>query len=380
MIRRLFAINFFDAFIAGIMIVAVPLLMLERGIDIAEIGIVFSLAPFAKLAIRTLSAFAADAVGERIFYALASLSNLAQAVAYSLSQNAAAFSVGKAAEGAKESFIWAVNRSSIIATNPKSGHYALGNMVGGRLLYASFGCAAVALLYPAGGFELVFLLAAILSIAMLAESIRTADIVRQARMRLSDLIKFERSKSFWETAAAMAVGGSPYSVVLYVLLPLYFGLAGFSLMQIGLLYAAYFFVFGATMHVISHLGYKSANAAFFGTALFVFCLFGLGFAPVKFAPFLFIIMAVGDAQLALLWEQIIYLEVSSSRKIATDVALLHVPSTLGIAIASWAGGFAVELAGFAPAFAFCALTLAVYAAWALRLSSAKTRPKSHQSL
>ena len=99
MTKRIFSLNFFDSFINGAVTVAIPLLMLEKGIDLGTIGLVFAFAPLAKLAVRIGSAAAADAVGERLFYVLNAASNLVQSLCYLFFQTPAGFAAGKTLDG-----------------------------------------------------------------------------------------------------------------------------------------------------------------------------------------------------------------------------------------------------------------------------------------
>lgn len=61
--RRLVAVNVLDAFIGGAYMLTISLLLVERKIDIATIGVVFSAFPVAFAVCRMLFASAADTVG-----------------------------------------------------------------------------------------------------------------------------------------------------------------------------------------------------------------------------------------------------------------------------------------------------------------------------
>ena len=82
-------------------------------------------------------------------------------------------------------------------------------------------------------------------------------------------------------------------------------------------------------------------------------------------------MTIGDACLAILWEEMNYIGVTESKKRATDLALLVTPSFFGNVLAAGVSGAAVALFGFAPFFALLALTEAGFAAWCVRLASMK---------
>jgi len=148
-------------------------------------------------------------------------------------------------------------------------------------------------------------------------------------------------------------------------------MAGFSLLQIGLLFAAYFMIFGLALNFLCHRSHGTKAAAIWGAAIFAVALCGMGAAPPQFVPYFFLFMALGDAQLALVWEHIIYLEANDSRKKATDIALLHAPGMVATFIVSAAAGFLVSSYGFALFFLAGASSLALYAAWSIRLAGIK---------
>ena len=55
MLRKIYALNYMDAFITGIVAIAVPVMMVEHGIGIASIGLIFAIAPVLRLAVRLAS-------------------------------------------------------------------------------------------------------------------------------------------------------------------------------------------------------------------------------------------------------------------------------------------------------------------------------------
>lgn len=373
MVKRVFAINFLDSFIFGITTVVVPLLMLERGISIATIGLVFALTPIAKIVVRVVSAALAEVHGERLFYSLNAIAEFAQAIAYWFANSALGFSIGKAIDGMRESFIWTVNRTSIISSQPEKQHYLLGGLVSGRAVYFALGSLSLGILYPAGGFALMLLLIAVLAIATFALSLGVKNTPRHERraVRLSELAMLGRERFFYETAGAITMGSAFYNAILYFLAPLLFKLNGYSLGQIGVFYAVYFLIFGVVLNILSHRKAESGWIAKAGSAIFVAALFGMSFAGRELLPWLFFAMAIGDAHLALIWEQIIYLQVRKSKTRSTDIALLHAPSGVALVAISAASGFVVEDFGFAPILLAGALTLMLFGAWSYRLTTIK---------
>lgn len=371
MVKRIYSLNFFDSFVFGITTVAIPLLMLERGIDIAAIGIALSLAPLVKTLVRLFSAAVADAVGERLFYTLNGIANFLLAPIYYFSTGAAGFGLGKAVDGARESFIWAVNRSSLISEKPEGQHYVLGGLVSGRGIYFALGSLAVGLLFPIGGFGILFALIGAIGLIMAALSFGVKNTKMRERVRLSDYTYLGRERRFYETIGAIMVGGTFYTFIVYFLCPIFFKLSGYSLEQIGFFYAIYFLIFGVVLNFSSHRKVSGRVAGITGALFFLLGLSGLALAGPLLAPYFFFLMAVGDGQLGLLWEQIIFLQASHAKKRSTEIALIHTPSNISLFLFTAASGFVAQSFGFAPIFAIGAISLVAFSAWSVRLVERK---------
>jgi len=372
MLKRLYSVNFFDAFITGAMTVAIPLMMLYYGVDIAAIGLVFSLSPLVKMAVRLIAAAVADSAGERIVYILTSICNLAQSLCYGLFPSAPGFAAGKSVDGARESLVFSVNRVSIMAVAPHRGHFALAGMMSGRSFYNAIGSLFVGILFAAGGFDLILSLAAALSLFMLLLSFGVKNTGRHGcKTRLSDFSPFGKSRRFYEATKTLAIGGSCYVTMLYFAMPLFLTLNGFSLGEIGAFYAGYFMVLGITLNFLSHRQVSTKTAAVFGTIVFVACFLGMMFVDGWLIPALFLAMAVGDGCLGLLWEEANYLAIKDSKKQAIDLALAGTPAGIAVFFVSAFSGFAIKEFGFAPLFFLTALSLIGFSAMCVRLNGMK---------
>lgn len=372
MLRRLYAINFIDAFIAGATTVIVPLLMLDRGIDLATIGIVFALAPLAKAVVRLAGAAIADSAGDRVIYIFSSAADFLLSIAYLISTTAAGFAAGKLLDGARESAIWSAVRPSLMAASPEKKHFVLADMLSGRLVYNAAGSLAVGALFAFGGYGLPLLALVVLSAYLVFSSLQLKNFHKaESHVRLSDFSPFGRSRKFYEIAGVFTLGGVLYHSAFYVLMPIYFSMLGFTLGEIGLIYAGYFLILGGTLHIITHRKVETPKAAVAGAAIFCAGLAGVALAPPQLIPYFFLSMAFGDACLAMLWEQMNYIGAKESRKRATDLSLLIMPCLVVTILATAGSGVAAGAFGFAPIFALVALTEIGFAAWCVRLAGMK---------
>ena len=368
MLRRLYTINFIDAFIVGGMTVLVPLLMAARGIDITTIGLVFAAAPLAKAIVRLASAGIADSFGDRVIYIVACIANFLETITYMLSSAAAGFGAGKLLDGARESLVWSTVRPSLMAAAPEKKHFAFTSLLSGRFIYNALGSLAVGALFAFGGFELPLAAMIALSAYILLASLRLKNFHRaKTHARLSDFSPFGRSRKFYEIAGVFTVGSALYGTMFYMLLPLYFAAKGFTLGEIGVFYAGYFMIIGAMLHLMTHRKVSAGVAAFSGAAIYCFGLAGVALAPHALIPLFFLSMAVGDAGLALIWEQVNFIAAKESKKRAIDLSLLVMPSYFGVMLVTGVSGAAVAAWGYMPFFALLALSEIGFAAWCVRL-------------
>ncbi len=368
MLKRFFTLNFLDAFIAGMTVVLIPLLMQSKGISVEAIGLAFALAPLFKVFVRLAGAALADFAGDKVIYLSNSGFNLLQSICYIFASSPSLFAAGKIFDGIRESLIFTVNRASLMAASPEKRHFVLAELLSGRFVYNAVGGLAVGLLFSIGGFSLPLVLMAVLSAYMVVSSLRLKNIhPASGTPRLSDFSPFGRSRMFCEAAAAFSVGSVVYTAMLYMLIPIYFSLRGFSLAEIGVFYSAYFLLMGLAMNLLSNRKISSRAAAIFGAAVFAIAAPGIFLSPNSIAPFFFVLMAAGDASLAVLWEEMNYLTVKHSRKRASDMAVLNTPAYFSVFAATALSGFAVSFFGYAPIFAAFAMSEVAFAAWGLRI-------------
>lgn len=107
-------IQVFNSFISGILVVALPLIMKERNINIVAIGLIFSLMPIVFQFGRTLFAIISDFLGRKLFFILNGFLCIISSSIYYLAHTPTEFLFGKVMEGTKDGTLWAVNRAYIL--------------------------------------------------------------------------------------------------------------------------------------------------------------------------------------------------------------------------------------------------------------------------
>jgi len=112
--KRILVITFLNFFISGGLRLAIPLLLLDRNVDLVEIGVVISVLPIVFLVVRLLMAVIADSSGWNRFYILLNWPwSILSTFVYFIASSIPMFLLGKFFEALKESSYWAVSRTAI---------------------------------------------------------------------------------------------------------------------------------------------------------------------------------------------------------------------------------------------------------------------------
>ncbi len=117
--KRVIADTSFNYLVSGALALIIPLLLLDRKVNVAEIGIVLSVYPLIFLSARLLFAASADRVGwGHVFTVINWPATFFSTLIYFLASSTFGFFVGKIVEALRESSYWAVNRTAIFSLSP----------------------------------------------------------------------------------------------------------------------------------------------------------------------------------------------------------------------------------------------------------------------
>ena len=109
--KRILAITFLNFFISGGLTLVIPLLLLDRNVDLVEIGVVISVLPIVFMVVRLLMAVIADSKGWNRFYILLNWPwSILSTFVYFIASSTPMFVLGKFLEALKESSYWAVSQ------------------------------------------------------------------------------------------------------------------------------------------------------------------------------------------------------------------------------------------------------------------------------
>jgi MFS family permease len=245
-LKRIFSITFLNFFISGGLTLIIPLLLLERKIDLIEISLVISVLPLIFFIVRVVIAAFADLKGWRRFYLLINWpATFFSTLIYALANSTSFFLFGKIVEAFKESSYWGVNRTAIFSLSPNkrekeatknSAFIALATAVGSV-------CAGIGIAYFGFSTTFSFFLFVSIIIAIPAFLLwRTPNHKSDFETcKVKDLLNPKnRGRKFWFVSTVLLFFSFARYPLLYLLLPIFMvENLGYSYIVVGVAYMFY---------------------------------------------------------------------------------------------------------------------------------------------
>ncbi|MFH0711209.1 MAG: MFS transporter [Candidatus Aenigmatarchaeota archaeon] len=123
-IRNFLFLHSIYSFVSGILYIILPLMMVERKINIITIGFIFGILPFTFQILRILFATLSDHFGRRKFLLLHGIATAVSSIVYYFAFTPLQFLAGKLTEVVKDASIWSINRP-IMMDHSKDKRYGL---------------------------------------------------------------------------------------------------------------------------------------------------------------------------------------------------------------------------------------------------------------
>jgi MFS family permease len=374
--KRILTITFLNYFVSGGLTLIIPLLLLERNVDLAEIGIVLSVLPLVFMIVRLFLAALADLVGWARFYLLLNWpGTLFSTLIYFIATSTPTFLFGKIVEAVKESSYWAVNRTAIFSISSKQKEKEATKNIAVIWLSTATGSAVtgIGIAYMGFSFTLsVFIFASVIigiPAAMLWQTRRQSS--RQKIPRdISLLDPRGRGRTFWFISFTAAFSRLAQYPLIVLLLPVFMvQQLGYSYIAIGIVYMLYNMIASLTAFTtlkmslgVRRVVIQSLIALFAG-----FLLANLG------SYFLVLLLALALAHgLGIgFYESIIAKATKNRLTVSYDIGLLIIPQRLGEFASVLFAGFVAQSLGYMPVFAASGIFFTVFSV--LSLYILKTR-------
>jgi MFS family permease len=370
--KRILAITFLNFFISGGLTLAIPLLLLERTVDLAEIGLVISVLPLVFLVTRLFLALIADLKGWNLFYLLLNWpSTLLSTIIYYVASSTPMFLIGKIAEAMKESSYWAVNRTTIFSLSPNREEKESIRNTAVLLISTAIGSAVVGIGIAFFGFSitlgLLILAASIIGFpaALLRKSSKQKSEIKPIKVKgIINLRSY--GKRFWFVSITMLFFSLSFYPLLNLLIPVFMAQQlGYSYVTIGIAFMLFNLIASAIIFstLKSSLGIKRAILQ---SGIALLSLIVLAYSNFYFLG-LFLLLAVAEGLGMGFFESIIAKATKNKPSVSVDIGLLHVPFRFAEFASLLYAGFIAQNIGYTPVFVSCGIFFAIFSFLALYL-------------
>jgi MFS family permease len=357
-------------FVSGALTILIPLLLLAKNVNVAEIGLVLSILPLVFLVARLFFSAIADYVGwSHVFVLINWPSAFFSTLIYYFSSTWPLFALGKIVEALRESSYWAVSRTAIYNLSPhNAGHEATrmnaiiwfgmalgGGAVGLGIGYVGFSASLLVLAFVA-------LAIGVPAVMLWRSSVKTP--MSKTERFLNPLNPRGRSRLFWVASVALMFNSFATYPLVSLLLPVFMSeKLGYSYITIGILFMLYYAVSAAAtwLSVEKNLNWERAAALTFVsvTASVFLASSGLIF------PAALLILAFVRGYGVGFFEHTVLKVAKDSKNVSLDIGMLHSPMRLAEFSSLIAGGFIAQSLGYAPVFIACGVCMGVHLFMAL---------------
>jgi MFS family permease len=355
--RRIIALTSLNYFISGALTLLIPLLLLERKVNVADIGIVLSVLPLVFMTARLAFAAVADRVGwSAVFLLLNWPATLISVIIYVTANSISGFSLGKIIEGIKESAYWAVNRTAIFALSPRQEEREATRINAVIWTSTAAGSAAAGIGIAFLGFSSTLLILVATSAILVIPSLllwkpkETATNHGKSQSKLTSLSNPRgRSKQFWLISLALMLNGLATYPIITLLLPVFMDQQlGYSYLSIGMAFMLYNVV-SAIVTLLTLRTPLDSKRAIIQSILGVIATVALANAGFLFMA-LFTVLAVVRGLGIGYFESMIVKATRNRNTVSVDIGFLHVPMRLAEFASVLSAGFIAQEVGYSPVF------------------------------
>ncbi len=358
--RIVLLIQFFHSFASGFIGVVVPLMMKERNIDIAVIGLVFAAMPLIMQLGRIIFATLSDFWGRKPFFFSNGALGFISSIIYYLASTPLEFLFGKVAEGTKEGALWAVNRAFLLERS-RGRWRILVHLRSTVYVSYAFGSLMAGFLVVLFLFEGTMLICAILGLSTIFLSLFIVS-ERKAQFSMDKALRFldfrKKTKIFKIFLVLFFVIGLSYGFRSGFIIPLFLDKNGFSAEAIGLIIGTQILLAGFSSLLFSK-STKIRQFILWNGILTTITFSLLGFLGSVYAASLGIIFGFIEGMSPIGQEGILS-KICDKESYGTDIGLLmmglHIGETLSLALS----GFLIARWGFTFPFLLAASTYIIY--------------------
>jgi MFS family permease len=359
-IKNAFIIQGLNSFISGTIFILLPLLMLERGISIELMGLVFAVLPLVSQTNRLIFGITSDYIGRKKFYWLNGLINLVHLIVYYFAHSPLGFLIGKASEGLRNASLWSVNRAYFV-DHSKKRKEMLVKMRGAGSIFNATGILLAGFLIANLHYNTTLILLMGLSLFIFPNVKRLKDKNKQkisilkvfAALKLNN--KKKRFKNFF---ILFFILGFSIGFTSGYIFPLFLREMKMGVEEIGLLLGIKILFGGISLYAL-HSIEDSRKKVLLGGLLYSLLLVIIPFSSPTFLPLIVILLGIigGVAEAG---HEGIFLEVANHNSLAGDIGILMVGTHVGMSVTQAISGFAITTFGFPLLFLTSAILYTLF--------------------
>jgi len=363
--KRILAITFLNFFISGGLTLAIPLLLLDRNVDLVEIGVVISVLPLVFMVVRLLMAVVADSKGWNRFYILMNWPwSVLSTFVYFIASSTPMFLLGKFLEALKESSYWAVSRTAIFSLSPKREEKAATRNIAILLLSTAVGSAVAGFGIANFGFSFTFgiliMAAGFIAIpAALLWKIPKRNF-ESNNTRFGEIINLKRKgKMFWLVSITSVFFSLAFFPLSNLLVPVFMvEQIGYDYLTVGIAYMLYNLI--ASTVILGTLKFSlGIRRVILQSFIALFVTFLLASSNYYFYA-LFLALAVAEGLGWAFYESIIAKATKDKPSVSVDIGLLIVPLRFAEFGSVLYAGLIAQNLGYAPVFAASGIFFSIF--------------------
>lgn len=354
-------IQFLNSFISGILVIALPLLMKDRNIDVVTIGLIFACLPMIFQLTRMLFAIVSDFLGRKLFFVLNGFLNILSSSVYYLAYTPLQFLLGKVTEGTKSASLWAVNRAFLLEESGRK-RKTLVHLRTTAYVSSAVGSLLAGIFIVWFSYANTLLLCILVGTAVVPTSLLLAERKKKRNFSLTKALRYldlrNKEKAFTTFLLLFFAMGLSFGFRGGYVFPLFLEESKFDVEAIGVFLGVQTLLAGLSLYLFSKK-IKLEKLILLSGFLYSLFLLLLGFSSHLSAAFLMIVFGLADGLVGGGSEGIL-VKITGEESYGIDIGLLmmglHAGTTISLAIS----GFLIALGGFAAPFLASALIFPIF--------------------
>ncbi|MFB0514206.1 MAG: MFS transporter [Candidatus Bathyarchaeia archaeon] len=358
-LNKIFSIQIINSLINGILMIALPLLMLSRGIDVVSLGLIYASLPIIFQLTRLFFATLSDAKGRKLFFVSNGILSVLTLFTYYLAFSPFHFLFGKITEGTRDASLWAVNRPSIL-DRVKEKRKVLSRLISFNRISEAVGRLASGFLIVWLLYENLILFCISVALLILPISLSLKETHRE-KVKMRRLLHFldltKKDKPFKRFLISFFFLGLSQGLIRGYVFPLFLKESGFEPTTIGILLAFQILFSGIVLNLFA--GKSLKKILIYGGFFYSFTLFSIAFSGYMLAAIFIVLfgfaIGVGD-----LLSEGIFSIITKKGSYGSDIGLLETGFHAANTLSQCLSGIVIAILGFSPLFCFSSIIFILF--------------------